>query len=534
MKVFETLSVSGLFHSRRFWLLAAIAIGFVTGTLALLQSTSNGMGFSPDSVSYLAVAEGIRSGDGFVDARRYNSPAGANYPPGYSILLAASSLINQDLMQAGRVLHAFLLGLNTALLGLLAFLAFRSVPVVAFVCLASLGLADTYIVYRMIWSEAPFVTSILIFLISFGRYQQNGSLTALIVAGMAASTAAIIRMPGVAVIGAGAFVLLVAPGTWQTKLRRSFVFGILCGLPFFGWLARNLIVTGQVYLDRPASLMAFTSSNLTRAGEVLSGWTGEPAGIAVLFAAILLLGLPPRCTKTNRSGQFGNRLHVDWRVIGTCALFAAMYFLVTLFAVFAYGMAKPMDARYFLPVYGPLAVCAMAVLHAVLSRLLGRAAHGSPNYLGARRTVGSVIVAAALLGFGVFSVQQMAESSRPYDRGILKRPVPEIMTAYANIQTNLPILSNYDDRVYMFVRRPVDRLPRLYRVDRNEQRASNYGELVRKLRARLQRGGYVVYLLPHKRLYLPSPEELGKILHLKVHAQSADGIIFFATPTPAD
>ncbi|MEO1085977.1 MAG: hypothetical protein AAFY88_17195, partial [Acidobacteriota bacterium] len=100
---------------RRILATSIVVAAALAAALLVLRSAERNLGYSPDSVSYFTMAEGIQSGQGFVDVRRYSTPVKPIYPPGYSLLLAAAGAVGGDLMASIPALHAVLFALGAAL-----------------------------------------------------------------------------------------------------------------------------------------------------------------------------------------------------------------------------------------------------------------------------------------------------------------------------------------------------------------------------------------------------------------------------------
>ena len=561
-------------------LVIATVLG-LTASIAMEKATSNGLGFSPDSVSYYAVAQGIAAGDGFVDARRYNEPSRPNYPPGYSSLIAAAGLFGDDLRQSTRSLHILLAGLTAGLIFVLGLQVTRTIALGMIAALIFLGLRDTYVVSRMMWSEPSFTVFVLGFACSMLAYVNRPRLVWLVLATLCAFVAASIRMPGVSLAFSGGLcILFYSPGPRFTRFIRANIFGAIAIAPTLAWLVRNTLVIGDVYADRPPSLMAFNAQNFQRGGEVLLNWTGEPNGINLLLAALVAAGIWLAFHPNGLTRKLSSKA---WQSL---LIIIGIYFAIMAAGVISYGLSKPFDARLFFPVTGIVIVAVLYGALQLISFLLSRTEVklGNELELGAFAICASAIAIVSTglwlassplflmpLGVAVLAVggtlicayrpsllakcriaqsvstasiallcfltwQTASLHSQPYNRGIETRVVPNIIEAYRALPTDLPVFSNYDDRAYMFAERQVLRLPRLYSVDRARagERAENYKALLASFEARVSEGAYVMYLLPNRRFYLPGPNELAQLMRLEETARTEDGVIYYVPPQPAD
>ncbi|MEM6797507.1 MAG: phospholipid carrier-dependent glycosyltransferase, partial [Acidobacteriota bacterium] len=330
------------------------ALCALLGACASLRSTSQKIGVSPDSVSYLTMAEGIAAGEGFVDVRRYSTPVRPIYPPGYPLLLAAAGLPSGDPLAASRWLNALLLAGGAALL---AWGAERATGSLSLSLLGGVLFAvstDLAVIYGRVWSEVFFVPLIVGYVVAMARYlepeeQETGRRRALLVAAACAALAVSVRYPGVAALFAGCCVLLLPRAApWRRRLQDALIFGALGSALLVPWLMRNVWVFGRPYLGsaRSPSSFSFRQENMQRGLDLMLAWTGAPvAGLtAVLLVAVA-------CGAASRRPAAPGRVRA---MMLASFSFAAVYLGTMAIGTYVYGLNKPFDARSFGPAYGPV------------------------------------------------------------------------------------------------------------------------------------------------------------------------------------
>ncbi|MEM8995160.1 MAG: hypothetical protein AAGF23_10270 [Acidobacteriota bacterium] len=503
-----------------------LAVAAVAAALLVLRSAERNLGFSPDSVSYFTMAEGIQSGQGFVDVRRYSTPVKPVYPPGYSLLLAAAGRAGGDLMASIPALHAALFALGAALLAWAVGRASDSLAVMAAGAALFLASGDLIKLYNKVWSETAFVTFTLLFMVALARALAAGddvarARLATVLAAAFAGAAVIIRYPGVAALAGGGVALLLRPGVgWGTRLRQAALFGAVGGLPLALWLGRNLTVFGRPYLgkDRAPSDFAFSSRNLELGGETLRGWTGSPPGLFPALLAALFLGL----ALAARPRPDAKRPFRTRHLVVAAAAFAVPYVAFMLAGTYRYGLHKPLDTRALAPLFAPILITLLLAAHAT-AQAFGRRFPASRG----RRRVGHTVAAAALVALLVSAGRSAYLASDPAKTfGILQKPARAVVEAFKDVEPQGKVFTNIDDYLYLLTGKSCLRLPQVYSLDSREIRLPDFDEKFEILDRELGDRGLVVFYSPSRRHYLPSEEELLRRLPLEVLERTADGTIY--------
>lgn len=224
---------------KRFSLLACLAAW--ASVSVLLATRSHGLHVSPDSVYYLAAADGVARGDGVVGV---DGEAISLYPPGLPWLMALPARLGAPL-ELGRWLHALLFGLLVlaVALWLTRYVRFWVAAGVAALTAVAAPLLD---VHTAFWSEPLFVALSLPLLALLVTIGQRGVVRrrVIVVAGLLAAAATLTRYSGVSLLPIAAAVLLLRNAPRGRKATDLLVFGLAFGLPVLAWLIRNVVATG--------------------------------------------------------------------------------------------------------------------------------------------------------------------------------------------------------------------------------------------------------------------------------------------------
>ena len=138
--------------------LAALAIAFGWACMPF------GAGLSPDSVVYIAMADGAWTPRGFSLPYGYNlyEPV-RHFPPLYPAVLGGGKLIGLAAAPFSRIVGCALLGLNTALVGWIVYRSSRGRIGAAMAASILFGVSVPILtIHVMAWSEPLFIALLLI------------------------------------------------------------------------------------------------------------------------------------------------------------------------------------------------------------------------------------------------------------------------------------------------------------------------------------------------------------------------------------
>ncbi|GBE57909.1 hypothetical protein BMS3Abin01_00836 [bacterium BMS3Abin01] len=274
-------------------LLGALALaGF---SLIMLATHWYGAGLSPDSVGYIGTARNIASGAGVMS---YNGLPLVVQPPLYPLLLAVTNVfLGIDPLTAAPIINACLFGLVIYMSGLLLFEYLKPSLFLAFLGTAFLLVSVALVeVSLMAWSELLFICFILLYLINFRSYQEEGETRSIVLLSVSVALACMTRYIGAVLVPAGVVsILLFSPKDMKTRIRHLALFLPISILPLGIWAMRNYHVAGVTFGSRTSSVYSL-SQNLMLTLKTLLHWfvpetvTGNDAmvvlaGLAVSFLA---------------------------------------------------------------------------------------------------------------------------------------------------------------------------------------------------------------------------------------------------------
>lgn len=226
-------------------------VGFILlfgSSVLWIASSSWGIGYDPDSIIYEDVAENWLDGQGIT---RYDFATGerypmSNFPPLYPIALGLLSQINDNLAQSARLL-------NTVLWGIVWLFVYRWIMhggqshIIAW-SVATLLMINLLVfqVFGTSWSEPMFIALGLTGLWFVHRYRQLHHRKPLIIAAIFLALAILTRYAGVALVMTATIMIWTSVSTRRRQLEDTIILGLISGMPLFIWVARNLILRGDI------------------------------------------------------------------------------------------------------------------------------------------------------------------------------------------------------------------------------------------------------------------------------------------------
>ncbi|MGZ4741214.1 MAG: hypothetical protein ACXVLM_18420 [Ilumatobacteraceae bacterium] len=252
---------------------------------------------SPDSITYLSVADHVRAGHGLTD---FTLKPLAVFGPIYPLLLSPGG---RSLVWA-TIVGAVAIGAATALMWTV--LRQRVRPTVAIAGALALGASQGLVrIASVVWSEAPYAAISLTAIALLSRKSFTTRTAA--IGGLIAGVGFLTRYAGIGLIVTG-FVMVVA-SAWRDHDRDSLIKRTAA---FSGgaiaisalWIVRNLIETGQPLGPRfeggavePLSTtirLAFSGTGNIVIGDGWSSTATARFGAAILVAIVIVAGLALR------------------------------------------------------------------------------------------------------------------------------------------------------------------------------------------------------------------------------------------------
>ena len=328
-------------------------------THILVRTATYGAAVNADTTLHLSTALNFLAGEGWQD---FTGSKAIEWPPGFTLLLAAFDWIGIEPLAAGRWVNAAAFGLTILAAGLWLHSNLRSqwLTLAATAILAA-SLPLTHFASYCI-TEPLFVLFALLALIQLASFlKRKTAWPPLLLAAVFTALAALTRYVGVALIGTGVLVLLP-----PARLRHTFVFGAISSLPLLAVLAYNWAVSQTLTGPRPGSGQSLSDS-LSQVVEVFRAWVvppNAPAGLApLLWLAVAVVGLAGAAVvlrSTRRRSDFRLKPALPF------GMFAGGY-LVFMIVVVPLTVGEGINSRFLLPVYVPLLLAAVLLLDRFLS-----------------------------------------------------------------------------------------------------------------------------------------------------------------------
>ena len=347
-------------HRKHVFKIAAI-YGLLGCALVLVATARYGTGLSADSVTYLAAAQNIGAGRGYIN---FDGGPVLAFPPLFSTLIAFLSLGFLDLAGVARFINALCFGVVVFLAAdwLLRHLRSRS--------LALLGATSVLLSAALIgistyaWSEPLFVVLLMLMFLQIERAGSTDAVVPWVLAGLFASLAILDRYAGITVVLVGA-ILLAAKRTNSiaSRVRRLFLFLSIALLPISLWFYRNYQISSTITGYRAESGRTFLQSGYDLI-NVLSLWF-LPASGPLLYRITLLIVLMSLFVSI---ALFVFRIKIAVRDVREIVPFLLFTFLYAVFMIYTTSTTalSPIDDRYMSPIYAPL----MLSLFYLLDRLI--------------------------------------------------------------------------------------------------------------------------------------------------------------------
>ncbi len=354
----------------------AIFLGLIgiSGFALMLWITPYGAGVTPDSIIYLGGAKSLLAGKGF----SINGNPITHFPPLYPFFLAASGLLENNLVQAARFLNAFLFGVNVGLLALSVYLAggrnFLTTTIAAFFFLSSGPLIN---LHAMAWTEPLFITFLLACIILLCLYVIKPSLSMLIASSLFLGLSIVTRYVGIAFIPAA--LLIVFMNRRELNFGRRFLNALIylaftCS-PLVILFTRNLIVarsaTNRSFIMHPVPVLQFLSKLFQIVFDFFAP-ISLPAGVRAAIFGLITIFLIVQILIFSKQHFKDILWHpLNWRTMGivmpiSCLLFSISYVLFLYISISSFDAATPVDARILSPLLIILIVGVFSALWTVL------------------------------------------------------------------------------------------------------------------------------------------------------------------------
>lgn len=505
-------------------LLALAVLGF----FLVLLLTPYGVGVSPDSMAYIEGARSLLRSTGYAGSM----PDGqmkpiTHFPPLFSSFLALIGLSGIDPWNAGRWLHAFLMGVNIFLTGhLVKRYANGSLAAVLLAGVLVLVSYDILKMHIIALSEPLFITLILLGNTFILRYLDTRKTLLFVASASVMSLAFLTRYFAAPLIGATAFsIFFLKTGSVKTRFRDSVGFLVLAVVPTMCWSARNKLVSGQTADMLPTSINDFPRSLLGDIGTNCASWFliipgVVPAGLIwmvnalALFLFLYALFLLVQRIKRDAASKTAI-LFIAFQSI----FYILFYFFVCIFLA---SDCENAVRRYMTPLY-PLGVLLLVL--AIIEHLRLFQKHRRFMLLGPLLGIMVVVMV------GKNSFNRLWKSSQSDGYGTVSKVwrESETMEIVRNLPDDAFIISNAQEEIRFLTGIPTALFPVAYDYHRNDQPFDNYDTKMERLRQQCTNVNCFVVVFEEGRKrkpFLVAPEKMVRELGLTKVLECKDGSIY--------
>ena len=441
-----------------FWIemlfIALLVVIGVVGIILLRFATPYGLGLVNDSVGYIAGARNILAGNGY---SRFTGdfivvPI-TNYPPMYSISLAAIGVTGLEIIRAARLLNMIFIAVNIVCFAWVIRSTTRSRGFMLFGGALFLCSEAFLSIHSYALSEPLYLVLNFLVLGLLAYYLVNPRWYWLAGVGVLASMAFLTRYPAVALYATVGLMLVYYHDGWRNWMKAGIIFSVFSLPGVLGWMTRNALITGNTanrtlvfhpisehkYLEGLSNFWYFLLPNEVVSVEQNSGVWAAVFGLviaAVVFAVVLISRATRRWKIDQLSPRLGDMLVV---VFGAQGL---LYVLVLVFTLTFLDASPIFEHRILSPFY----VSVLVLLVFFVGRLW---THSGLPY----KLVSIILSIGLLLSFGVDG-WNMAAGLSENGKGFasyqwkeseivrVARQIPTDVTLFSNRPTALYILAD--------------------------------------------------------------------------------------------
>jgi 4-amino-4-deoxy-L-arabinose transferase-like glycosyltransferase len=500
-------------------LLFIVPIG-VCASILILWITAYGPGVSPDSSIYVETATSILAGNGFFSEGRPMT----HFPPVYPLLLSlVGHFYHHDMLQAARLIGAFLFGVNVVLIGIAVHMCtrrdFLATMCGIFIFLFSAAAISTH---SMAWSEPLFITVLLAAFILLSLHIANPSLFLLLAASLAFGLATATRYVGVTTLPPMIFgLVLLGNRPMRHRIKDAAIGIVVAGIPLCAWMIRNVVIaqesTDRSFVFHPIGWGHAKALFFTLYGFVfpvsISTWTKAIHLVVVtviMFSSIAIL---------HRKNYIRRNVN-SFRIVfpSLSIMFALTYISFVLVSISFFDANTPLDARILLPVFIFLTITVVSVAWSLSQALDKRIIWWSFILL--------VFLSIAINGDrAVLEAVDIHRNGRGYTSRYWRNS--KVISQLTFVRETGKIYSNGADVVRFWTKRKTVDIPNKTFASTRKSNQGYEEQLQLMCRECIEGKAIVVYLNGITwRWYLPTFKELESKCNMPVLWRSDDGVIY--------
>jgi hypothetical protein len=508
----------------------------ILGMIVLFISTSQwGIGMSKDSTCYISGARQLLKGNGYYFDQT-TKPI-TQWPPLFSLSLAAIGLLRVDPVDGARILNTLLFGANVLVIGMILKGVAGSMKTAFIGFWLALSSYVMLYIHSMAWSEPLYIFLTLLGFTFLFHYLRQGKVRFLFYSSIFIAFAWLTRYAGISSVVAGSLmILLLGQKKFFGRLKDGALFTALSSFPMGLWLLRNHFVARSLThrsIQFHAEYMKFFRSAL----KIMSFWVLPEQfseewryGALIFFAAVLSIGSFFVVKKMMRKNSLSFLASNDsLRVFMALLIFVVCYLTAYVANNLFVNINTGAKVRYLAPVF---VACLLYAL-IVFDQLFKLYPH---SWILKAGTMIFVIFIGSSYAFGgtqkIFDVYH--NGTRLTGR-FWKNS--ETIAKVRTLPLDTLIYTNEPTAVYILTGRTAFRLPRKYsRKDVRKHEISKTNEkyisaLSRVRKKMISQNGYLVLLGRQHKWYHVPEDELKERLSLRLVEKFSDGAIYQVNTT---
>jgi hypothetical protein len=343
-----------------------VFIGLIGSFWLWFATFRHGIGISPDSVGYMAVAENLLKGKGFIS---YNGELFIVQPPMYPIAIAAFSFFSGlSPVKSTLLLNLLLLPLTTYVSGKLAFLIYKIIfSITTRLFFNSIWSTNKY-VFTYAWSEPLFIFLLTFALLYMVKFIDSDKKKYLVICSISVGFLTTTRYVGIFIIIAFLMLLLLAIEKKVIKRRNEiYLFLFISSSPICFWAVRNYNLSGSFFGRSNRSLYGI-GEHAFGFSEAITSWFILPVNyfqnkILIFLIAIALLSSILSITALNHGKN-----------LKTLALIILVYvYSLFLFITCVNTQTDLIGNRLLSPIFIPLAIVLLDLFyHRIYIRVVNK------------------------------------------------------------------------------------------------------------------------------------------------------------------
>jgi hypothetical protein len=453
---------------------------------AVIIINSNGIGITPDSISYVESAANIASGKDYAAyplISELNLSPG-HFPPGLPLLLALGLKDGLEVEAVGVIINA----LSLAVLAMMIYainLQLGSHRIVRIISCLLLFHPSLLSQYTRLSSEPLFIALITVGIFSLWLYLEKPNRMLLLLSAVLLGLSVIVRYAGIPFVAVAVAILFIS----RRKIGETLLFGDITLIPIMLWviyLANNSTEPDTIRMFAPHIIPL---SKLLDGARAIGGWfvpvvvplrTGW-AGLIVLLVLVAYYDF------------FRKNIHTTVaKFLLFIGAFQGFYGLFLLISISFFDAHTPLDSRILAPIYplSMLSICvALGNLPVAKKRLI---------------IIGSYLLLIILYSWSWMSAERL-DGNDFSSKYWTESPLIEFVNS---LPPDTIIYSNGADVIYWYTHRIIHSVPRT--IDTGTPAINtNYADEVETMRIALNNGAYLIFFsLITWRDYLPSLDDL--------------------------